>query len=246
MGGCGSPSPLSRNPGAPQWPLRSLLAERVQARQSVTTHLHERPSPPVDGQHRRPRSRTSPWRDRMTSWLLDRRRRRRPNCRPASWPRSTVEPGEPGADDHRIEAGVVIVDTHVVLPGLRCARTHCIERHTVSNGTKVRGVRSSVMMNKRGVLLGGYVAAIVFGSLAVAAPAAAGCSGAISGFDGGSCTGSGPSPGITAPPSNGFSTVDGIPCNSHHWATCIGLSRSGPAGGGVQGMRPGSTVSHSP
>jgi hypothetical protein len=102
------------------------------------------------------------------------------------------------------------------------------------------------MMNKRGALLGGCVAAIVFGSLAVAAPAAADCSGAISGFDAGSCTGSGPSPGFTGPPSNGFATVDGIPCNSHHWATCYGLSQNGGGGGGVQGIRPGSTVSHSP
>jgi hypothetical protein len=102
------------------------------------------------------------------------------------------------------------------------------------------------MMNKRGALLGGCVAAIVFGSLAFAAPAAADCPGVMSGFDAGSCTGGGPSPGFTGPPSSGFGTVDGIPCNSRHWATCIGLSQSGGGGGGAQGIRPGSTVSHSP
>jgi hypothetical protein len=102
------------------------------------------------------------------------------------------------------------------------------------------------MMNKHGVLFGGCAAVFVFGSLAVAAPAAADCSGDVSGVNTGSCTGSGPSPGIIAPPGNGFPTVDGIPCNSHHYATCIGLSENGAGGGGVQGVRPHSTVSHSP
>jgi hypothetical protein len=92
------------------------------------------------------------------------------------------------------------------------------------------------MMNMRSVLFTGCAAVMVFGSLAVAAPAAADCSGNVSGAGGGSCTGSGPD----------VPTVDGIPCNSHHYGTCLGLSQDGAGAGGMQGIRPGSTVSHSP
>jgi hypothetical protein len=91
------------------------------------------------------------------------------------------------------------------------------------------------MMNKRGLLFAGCAAVIVFGSLTNAAPAAADCSGQVSGISSGSCVG-GPD----------IPTVDGIPCNSHHYGTCLGLTENGAGGGGVQGIRPGSTVSHSP
>lgn len=92
------------------------------------------------------------------------------------------------------------------------------------------------MMYKRGVLFTGCAAVVAFGSLAGAAPAAADCSANMSGANGGACTGSGPD----------VPTVDGIPCNSHHYGTCLGLSQDGAGGGGAQGIRPGSTVSHSP
>ena len=133
-----------------------------------------------------------------------------------------------------------------ILDGPECAHSLCRKAYGKQESEASRRTFATVMMNKRGALLGGCAAVVVFGSLAVAAPAAAECSGAASGFDAGPCTGSKPSPGFTAPPESGFGTVDGIPCNSHHWAMCIGLSQSQGGGGGVHGIRPGSTVSHSP
>jgi len=91
---------------------------------------------------------------------------------------------------------------------------------------------------KRAILVGCATLATVFGSLAAASPASAdGCPyGTVARFDG-VCTqgqsGGAPPPGITVPPQGAdvvsmpgqFATVNGIPCNQEHFATCYAMSQ---------------------
>jgi hypothetical protein len=91
---------------------------------------------------------------------------------------------------------------------------------------------------KRGFLIACAALATAMGSLAVAAPAAAdGCPyGTVPRFDG-VCTsgqgGSPPPPGITVPQQGSeivtmpgqFATVNGIPCNQQHFATCYAMTQ---------------------
>jgi len=91
---------------------------------------------------------------------------------------------------------------------------------------------------KRAILVGCVTLATVLGPLAVASPATAeGCPyGTVARFDG-VCTqgqsGGGPPPGITVPPQGSdvvslpgqFATVNGIPCNQDHFATCYAMSQ---------------------
>ena len=100
-------------------------------------------------------------------------------------------------------------------------------------------------MMKRSIVVGCCSAAIVMGSLAVAAPAAAdGCPyGTVPTKFPGVCTagqaGGAPaqvvvppaaSPGganVTSLPGSGLTSVNGIPCTPEHLGTCIGLQQSG-------------------
>ena len=91
---------------------------------------------------------------------------------------------------------------------------------------------------KRGILIACCALATGLGSLAVAAPAAAdGCPyGTVARFDGVCTSGQGgapPPPGITVPPQGAqivtmpgqFPTVNGIPCNQQHFATCYAMTQ---------------------
>jgi hypothetical protein len=91
---------------------------------------------------------------------------------------------------------------------------------------------------KRAILIGCGTLATVLGSLAVASSAAAdGCPyGTVARFDGVCTSGQGgapPPPGITVPPQGAevvtmpgqFATVNGIPCNQAHFATCYAMSQ---------------------
>ena len=93
-------------------------------------------------------------------------------------------------------------------------------------------------MVMRTILVGCGTLATVLGSLAVASPAAAdGCPyGTVARFDGVCTSGQGgapPPPGITVPPQGAqvvtmpgqFPTVNGIPCNEQHFATCYAMSQ---------------------
>ena len=97
---------------------------------------------------------------------------------------------------------------------------------------------------KRGVVLFGFAVAVATAPLAVASPAAADSTCpwgtkptrfegvCISGAGGGAAA---PVPPV--PPSgggqvivnnrNGYSTVNGIPCNDEHWGVCQGLIQNG-------------------
>ena len=91
---------------------------------------------------------------------------------------------------------------------------------------------------KRGILITCCTFATALGSLAVASPAAAdGCPyGTVPRFDGVCTSGQGGAPppaGITVPPQGAdvvtmpgqFPTVNGIPCNQQHFATCYAMSQ---------------------
>jgi hypothetical protein len=92
---------------------------------------------------------------------------------------------------------------------------------------------------KRAILVGCATLATVFGSLAVASPAAAGACpyGTVARFDGvctqGQSGGAAP-PGITVPPQGAdvvslpgqFPTVNGIPCTQEHFGTCYAMSQN--------------------
>jgi hypothetical protein len=91
---------------------------------------------------------------------------------------------------------------------------------------------------KRRILIACCTFAITLGPLAVAAPAAAdGCPyGTVPRFDGVCTSGQGGAPppaGITVPPQGAdivtmpgqFATVNGIPCNEQHFATCYAMSQ---------------------
>jgi len=92
---------------------------------------------------------------------------------------------------------------------------------------------------KRGILLACCALATVMGSLAIASPAAAdGCPyGTVPTRFPGVCTqgqaGSSAPPAITVPPQGAdpvtmpgqFATVNGIPCNEQHVATCYAMSQ---------------------
>jgi len=94
-------------------------------------------------------------------------------------------------------------------------------------------------MVKRAILVGCGTLATVLGSLAVASPAAAdGCPyGTVPTRFPGVCTqgqtGAPPPAGITVPPQGAelvtmpgqFPTVNGIPCNEQHFATCYAMSQ---------------------
>jgi hypothetical protein len=91
---------------------------------------------------------------------------------------------------------------------------------------------------KRPILIACCTVAVALGPLAVAAPAAAdGCPwGTVARFDG-VCTqgqsGGAPPPGITVPQQGSeivsmpgqFATVNGVPCNQEHFATCYAMSQ---------------------
>jgi hypothetical protein len=90
----------------------------------------------------------------------------------------------------------------------------------------------------RGLLIACCTVATALGPLAVAAPAAAdGCPyGTVPRFDGVCTSGQGggpPPPGITVPPQGAdivnmpgqFATINGIPCNQAHLATCYAMSQ---------------------
>jgi hypothetical protein len=96
---------------------------------------------------------------------------------------------------------------------------------------------------KRAILMGVCASAVGLGPLAIASSASADGScpyGTVPTRFSGVCTSgvaggapSGPTVPIAAgslpgPPGNGFTTVDGIPCNSTHAGDCIGLSKSQP------------------
>jgi hypothetical protein len=98
---------------------------------------------------------------------------------------------------------------------------------------------------KRAILMGVCAAAVGLGPLAIASSASADGScpyGTVPTRFSGVCTSgvaggapSGPTvpipPGSSSssgPPGTGFTTVDGIPCNSAHASTCIALSQSQP------------------
>ena len=92
---------------------------------------------------------------------------------------------------------------------------------------------------KRGILIACCTIATAAGSIAVASPAAANTCpyGTVARFDGVCTQGqtSGPPPaGITVPPQGAdvvtnmpgqFPTVNGIPCNQEHFATCYAMSQ---------------------
>jgi hypothetical protein len=91
---------------------------------------------------------------------------------------------------------------------------------------------------KRGLLLGCCTVATVMGSLAVASPATAdGCPyGTVPTRFPGVCTqgqGGAPPPALTVPPAGAdttnlpgqFPTINGIPCNQQHFATCYAMSQ---------------------
>ncbi len=92
---------------------------------------------------------------------------------------------------------------------------------------------------KRGILITCCTVATALGSLAVASPAAAdGCPyGTVPTRFPGVCTqgqaGSSAPPAITVPPQGAdvvtmpgqFPTVNGIPCNEQHFATCYAMSQ---------------------
>ena len=91
---------------------------------------------------------------------------------------------------------------------------------------------------KRGILITCCTFATALGSLAVASPASAdGCPyGTVPRFDGVCTSGQGGAPppaGITVPPQGAdvvtmpgqFPTVNGIPCNEQHFATCYAMSQ---------------------
>jgi hypothetical protein len=90
---------------------------------------------------------------------------------------------------------------------------------------------------KRGILIGCCTVAMALAPLAVASPASAdGCPwGTVPRFDGVCTSGQGgsPPPGITVPPQGSeittmpgqFATINGIPCNQKHLATCYGMSQ---------------------
>lgn len=90
---------------------------------------------------------------------------------------------------------------------------------------------------KRGLLIGWCTVAIVSGSLAVASPAAAKTCpyGTVPRFDGVCTSGKGgsPPPPIVVPPQGAeivtmpgqFATINGIPCNQEHYATCYAMSQ---------------------
>ena len=92
---------------------------------------------------------------------------------------------------------------------------------------------------KRGILITFCTVATALGSLAVASPAAAdGCPyGTVPTRFPGVCTqgqaGSSAPPAITVPPQGAdvvtmpgqFPTVNGIPCNEQHFATCYAMSQ---------------------
>lgn len=96
---------------------------------------------------------------------------------------------------------------------------------------------------KRAILTGVCAAAVGLGPIAIASPAAADCPyGTVptrfpgvctSGVAGGAPSGptvpipAGSSPS-TGSPGTGFPSVNGIPCNSAHASTCIGLSENQP------------------
>ena len=94
-------------------------------------------------------------------------------------------------------------------------------------------------MVTRAILVGCGTLATVLGSLAVASPAAAdGCPyGTVPTRFPGVCTqgqaGAPPPAGITVPPQGAeavtmpgqFPTVNGIPCNQQHFATCYAMSQ---------------------
>ena len=80
--------------------------------------------------------------------------------------------------------------------------------------------------------------ATALGSLVIAAPASANTCpfGTVARFDGVCTSGQGgaaPPPGITVPPQGAdvvnmpgqFATVNGIPCNQQHYATCYAMSQ---------------------
>jgi hypothetical protein len=100
-------------------------------------------------------------------------------------------------------------------------------------------------MVKRGILIGVCAAAVGLGPIAIASPASAdNCPyGTVPTHFSGVCTsgagGGAPPSGPTTPlppsfssstglPGTGFTTVDGIPCNSAHSSECIGLAMSQP------------------
>jgi hypothetical protein len=92
---------------------------------------------------------------------------------------------------------------------------------------------------KRQILLA-CTFAVAMGSIAVAAPASADTCpwGTVPRFDG-VCTqgqsGGAPPAGITVPPQGAdvvslpgqFATVNGVPCNQDHFATCYAMSQNG-------------------
>ncbi|HYZ69083.1 MAG TPA: hypothetical protein VE666_15005 [Mycobacterium sp.] len=90
---------------------------------------------------------------------------------------------------------------------------------------------------KRRILIACCAVAIPLGSIAIAAPASATCPwGTVPRFDG-VCTqgqsGGAPPAGITVPPQGAhvvtmpgqFPTVNGIPCNQEHFATCYAMTQ---------------------
>jgi hypothetical protein len=90
---------------------------------------------------------------------------------------------------------------------------------------------------KRRILIACATVATAMGSIAVAAPASATCPyGTVARFDG-VCTqgqaGGPPPAGITVPQQGSdpvqmpgqFATVNGIPCNQEHFATCYAMSQ---------------------
>jgi hypothetical protein len=99
-------------------------------------------------------------------------------------------------------------------------------------------LRVRLVAVKRRILLACCTFATAMGSIVVAAPASADTCpwGTVPRFDG-VCTqgqsGGAPPPGVTVPPQGAdvvslpgqYATVNGIPCNQEHFATCYAMSQ---------------------